>query len=74
MSETNGPWPAIRDEIRRKAASVCPVCNDTGVVTSPDPGGESVYESACPEPAHDGEDVTFPADSSPSPPLDDWNW
>ena len=31
----------------------CPVCNDTGIVLSPDPDGESVYESACPEPVHD---------------------
>lgn len=34
----------------------CRVCNDTGVVWSPDPDGESVYESACPEPVHDGAD------------------
>jgi hypothetical protein len=28
----------------------CPVCNGTGTVWSPDPDGESAYESACPEP------------------------
>jgi hypothetical protein len=27
----------------------CRTCNDTCIVLSPDPGGESLYESACPE-------------------------
>ena len=30
--------------------TACRVCNDTGIVTSPDLDGESAYESACPEP------------------------
>jgi hypothetical protein len=28
----------------------CRTCNDSGSVWSPDPGGESLYESLCPEP------------------------
>ena len=58
-----------------KAAPSCPVCRDTGIVqcaeTNPEDG---VYEQACPEKVHDGEDVTFPADPAPSTPLSDWNW
>lgn len=34
-------------------APACPVCLDTGIVQTPDPDRESVYESACPERVHD---------------------
>lgn len=54
--------------------TACPVCRDTGIVQCPDPDRESMYETACPERVHDGEDVTFPVDKSPSTPLDDWDW
>jgi hypothetical protein len=67
----------IRHEVgcsEREPPPRCPVCNDTGTVWSPDPDGESVYESACPERVHDGEDVTFPPDSTPTTPLSDWDW
>lgn len=31
----------------------CGVCRDTKVIWSPDLDGESMYESACPNPIHD---------------------
>lgn len=34
-------------------SAACQVCNDTKVIWSPDLDGESMYESACPEPIHD---------------------
>ena len=52
----------------------CSVCRDTGIVQCPDPDRESLYETACPEPVHDGQDVTFPADSTPGTSLSDWDW
>ena len=33
-----------------ETTATCRVCNDTGIVTSPDLDGESAYDSACPEP------------------------
>jgi len=43
------------------SAYTCPVCRDTGIVWSPDPDGESLYESACPEGIHDeGDDMESP--------------
>ena len=66
--------PCFADGEECHPMTPCRTCNNTGIVTSPDPDGESVYDSACPERVHDGEDVTFPADSAPGTPLDDWDW
>ena len=44
-----------RMEAERHARPACPVCRDTGIVHCPDPDGESLYETACPERIHDGQ-------------------
>ena len=44
-------WETIAEAARTTTA--CQVCNDTGIVWSPEPDGDGVYESACPEPIHD---------------------
>ena len=54
--------------------AACPVCRDTGIVQCPELDGTGMYETACPERVHDGADVTFPRDSTPSTPLSDWDW
>jgi len=44
---------AVMDHMAARAEPpLCRVCNDTGVVWSPDLDRESAYESACPEPVH----------------------
>ena len=45
----------LETSAERAARPACRVCNDTGIVTSPDLDGESAYESACPERVHDGQ-------------------
>ena len=47
----------------------CPVCLGTGIVECVDAGGESAYETACPEPVHDGQPSPFgtPGDSGEDP-------
>jgi len=35
--------------------AACSVCRDAGIVQCSDPDGTSVYETACPEPVHDGQ-------------------
>ena len=40
---------SVMTAIEPELPAPCPVCRDTGIVWSPDPDRESVYETACPE-------------------------
>lgn len=42
-------------------APACPICHDTGIVQCPEQDGTGMYETACPEPAHDGQPSPFDA-------------
>jgi hypothetical protein len=51
----------------------CSVCDGSGVLRVPEPDGSGLYETACPDPAHDG-DVTFLDPGPVTTPLSDWDW
>lgn len=77
-------WTDLRDEIqdlRTAAYDVATALSDEGKDAERVFGRVDGYNDVLlrmdrigDEPARDGEDVTFPADSAPSTPLDDWNW
>jgi hypothetical protein len=48
-----------RMEAERHAAGTsavtCSVCDGSGILRVPEPDGSGLYETACPDPAHDGQ-------------------
>jgi hypothetical protein len=56
-------YPCADDVFRETYEPACLVCDGSGKLTVPDPGGESASEQDCPDPVHD----QYPEDEDETP-------